>query len=132
MARRLVRFRGWTGTSDEFCRREGISRSSLLRWAKWLRVPVTARSRPGTGLVRVRAKPKADRPPFAAVRVRPVPGTDAALRVVLPSGTRLEVPERDPAVVRLVVEEVPAGTSKPATQGRPKTSHGSAADKDGH
>jgi len=28
---RLVRFRGWRGTSGEFCRREGISRSSLLR-----------------------------------------------------------------------------------------------------
>jgi hypothetical protein len=60
---RLVRFRGWRGTSGEFCRREGISRSSLLRWAKRLRVPVTARSRPGTGLVRVRAQPEADRPP---------------------------------------------------------------------
>jgi len=35
-----------------------------------------------------------------------VPGTDAVLRVVLPNGTRLEVPERDPAVVRLVVEMV--------------------------
>jgi hypothetical protein len=77
---RLVRFRGWTRTSGEFRRREGISRSSLLRWAKRLRVPVTARSRPGTGLVRVRAKPEADRPPFAAVRVRHLPGTDAALR----------------------------------------------------
>jgi hypothetical protein len=103
---RLMRFRGWTGTSGEFCRREGISRSSLLRWAKRLRVPVTARSRPGTGLVRVRAKLKADRPPFAAVRVRHLLGTDAALRVVLPNGTRLEVPERDPAVLRMVVETV--------------------------
>jgi hypothetical protein len=56
--------------------------------------------------VRVRAKPEADRSPFAAVRIRPVPGTDAALRVVLPNGTRLEVPERDPAVLRLVVETV--------------------------
>jgi hypothetical protein len=101
---RLVRFRGWTGTSGEFCRREGISRSSLLRWVK--RLAVTARSRPATGLARVRAKPEADRSPFAAVRVRPVPGTDAALRVMLPNGTRLEVPERDPAVLRLVVETV--------------------------
>ena len=67
---------------------------------------VTARSQPGTGLVRVRAKPEADRPPFAAVRVRHLPGTDAALRVVLPNGTRLEVPERDPAVLRMVVETV--------------------------
>jgi hypothetical protein len=71
---------------------------SLLSWAKQLRVPMTARSRPGTSLVRVRAKPEADRSPFAAVRIRPVPGTDAALRVVLPNGTRLEVPERDSAV----------------------------------
>jgi hypothetical protein len=102
----LVRFRRWTGTSGEFCRREGIYRSSLLRWAKRLRVPVTARSRPGTGLVRVRARLEADRTPFAAVRVRHLPGTDAALRVVLPNGTRLEVPERDPAVLRLVVETV--------------------------
>jgi hypothetical protein len=101
---RLVRFRDWT--SGEFCRREGISRSSLLRWAKRLRVPVTARSRPGTGLVRVRAKLKADRPPFAAVRVRHLPGTDAVLRVVLSDGTRLEVPEGDPAVLRMVVETV--------------------------
>ena len=103
---RLGRFRGWTGTSGKFCRREGISRSSLLRWAKRLRVPVTARSRPGTGLMRGWAKPEADRSPFAAVRIRPVPGTDAALRVVLPNGTRLEVPKRDPAVLRLVVETV--------------------------
>ena len=101
---RLVRFRGWTGTSGEFCRREGISRSSLLRWVK--RLAVTARSRPGTGLVRVRAKPEADRPPFAAVRVRHLPGTDAVLRVVLSDGTRLEVPEGDPAVLRMVVETV--------------------------
>ena len=77
---RLVRFRGWTRTSGEFCRCEWICRSSLHLWAKQLRVPVTARSRPGTGLVRVRAKPEADRPPFAAVRVRHLPGTDAALR----------------------------------------------------
>jgi hypothetical protein len=35
-----------------------------------------------------------------------VPGTDAALRVVQPDGTRLEVSERDPAVLRLVVETV--------------------------
>jgi hypothetical protein len=95
---RLVRFRGWTGTSGEFCRQEGISRSSLLRWAQRLRVPVTALSPPGTGLARVRAKPETDRAPFAAVRIRPVPGTDAALRVVLPNGTRLEVPARDPEV----------------------------------
>jgi hypothetical protein len=103
---RLGRFRSCTGTSGEFCRREGISRSSLLRWVKRLRVPVTGRSRPGTGLVRGRAKPEADRSPFSAVRIRPVPGTDAALRVVLPNGTRLEIPERDPAVLRLVVETV--------------------------
>jgi hypothetical protein len=101
---RLGRFRGWTGTSGKFCRREGISRSSLLRWAKRLRVPVTARSGLGTGLVRVRPKPAANRAPFAAVRIRPVPGTDAALRVVQPDGTRLHVSKRDPAVLRLVVE----------------------------
>jgi hypothetical protein len=93
---RLMRFRGWTGTSGEFCRREGISRSSLLRWPKRRRVPVTARCRSGTGLVRGRAKPEADPSPFAAVRIRPVPESDAALRVVLPNGTRLEVPERHP------------------------------------
>jgi hypothetical protein len=44
--------------------------------------------------------------PFAAVRIRPEPVTDAALRVVLPNGTRLEVPARDPEVLRLVVETV--------------------------
>ncbi len=44
--------------------------------------------------------------PFAAVRIHPVPVTDAALRIVLPNGTRLEVPWRDPEVLQLVVEEV--------------------------
>jgi hypothetical protein len=27
---RLVRFRGWTGTSCEFCRQEGISRLEMI------------------------------------------------------------------------------------------------------
>jgi hypothetical protein len=56
--------------------------------------------------VRVWAKPEVDRPPFAAVSARHLPGTDAVLRVVLPNGTRLEVPERDPAVLRLIVQTV--------------------------
>ena len=46
--------------------------------------------------------------PFAAVRVRPSQAAagEPALRVVLPNGTRLEVPGRDPEVLRLVVEAV--------------------------
>jgi len=55
--------------------------------------------------------------PFAAVRIRPVPVTEAALRIVLPNGTRLEVPGRDPEVLRLVMEAVlrqtgPAGEER--------------------
>jgi len=47
---RLARFRDWTGTSADFCRHEGISRSSLYLWSRRLHVPVMSRSRPGTGL----------------------------------------------------------------------------------
>jgi hypothetical protein len=77
---RLVRFRGWTGTAGEFCRQQGISRSSLLRWVK--RVAVTVPSRPGTSLVRGRAKLEADnnrqlplRPPEWTPVCRTPPGT---------------------------------------------------------
>ena len=105
---RLARFRDWTGTSADFCRHEGISRSSLYMWSRRLHVPVMSRSRPGTGLARVRAKPKVECSPFAAVRVRPSQAAagEPALRVVLPNGTRLEVPGRDPEVLRLVMEAV--------------------------
>ena len=98
----------WTGTSAAFCRHEEISRSSLYLWSRRLRVPVMSRSRPGTGLARVRARPKEDCSPFAAVRVRPSQAAagEPALRVVLPNGTRLEVPGRDPEVLRLVLEAV--------------------------
>jgi hypothetical protein len=96
---RLGRFRGWTGTSGDFCRQEGISRSSLLRWARRLRVP--ARSQPGPGLARVRAKLEADRSPFAAVRIRPVPASagEPVLRVVLANGALLGVPGPPPGEV---------------------------------
>ena len=76
---RLMRFRGWTGTSGDFCWHEGICRASLSVWAWRWRVPVAVRSRPGTGPVRVRAKAEAKRPLFATVRIRPMPPTDANL-----------------------------------------------------
>ena len=105
---RLASFQDSMGTSADFCRHEGISRSSLYLWSRRLRVPVISRSRPGTGLARVRAKPKVDCSPFAAVRVRPAQATvgEPALQIVLPNGTRLEVPGRDPELLRLVVEAV--------------------------
>ena len=62
--------------------------------------------------------------PFAVVRIRPVPVTAAALRVVLTNGTRLEVPGRDSEALRLVMESVLR--QKGATcgvSGHPKTGH---------
>jgi hypothetical protein len=35
---RLARFRDWIGTSADFCRHGGISRSSLSLWSRRLRV----------------------------------------------------------------------------------------------
>ena len=76
----------------------------LYRWRQRLAAAVPERV-PGP-----RAKVPAGRSrraaPFAAVRIRPVPVTEAALRVVLANGTRLELPGRDPEVLRLVVEAV--------------------------
>jgi hypothetical protein len=64
---RLARFRNWMGTSADFCRHEGICRSSLSLWFRRLRVPIMPRSRPGTGLAWGRAKPKVDCSHFAPV-----------------------------------------------------------------
>ncbi len=59
---RLVQFRSWMGTSGKFCRREGISRSSLLRGANRLRVcqrapqnrPLSGGPKPATVVLRIR------------------------------------------------------------------------------
>jgi hypothetical protein len=60
---RLVQFRSWMGTAGKFCRREGISQSSLLRGANRLRVcqrapqnrPLRGGPNPAKGLLRIRA-----------------------------------------------------------------------------
>ena len=112
---RLRRFQKRSGNVEEFCRAEGVSLAMLYRWRQRLAGAVPGRV-PGP-----RAKAATERSrratPFAAVRIRPVPVTEAALRVVLPNGTRLEVPGRDPEVLRLVLEAVlrqtgPAGEER--------------------
>jgi len=87
----------------------------LYRWRQRLAAAVPERV-PGP-----RAKVPAGRSrraaPFAAGRIRPVPVTETALRIVLTNGTRLEVTGRDPEVLRLVLEAVlrqtgPAGEER--------------------
>ena len=112
---RLRRFPKRSGNVAEFCRAEGVSLAMLYRWRQRLAGAVPRRV-PGS---RAKAAAGVSRraTPFAAVRIRPVPVTEAALRVVLPNGTRLEVPGRDPEVLRLVLEAVlrqtgPAGEER--------------------
>ena len=112
---RLRRFQKRSGNVEEFCRAEGVSLAMLYRWRQRLAGAVPGRV-PGS---RAKAAAGVSRraTPFAAVRIRPVPVTGAALRVVLPNGTRLEVPGRDPEVLRLVLEAVlrqtgPAGEER--------------------
>jgi hypothetical protein len=89
--KRLQRFRGLMERSAEFCRHDGITWASLLGWVKRLRVPVASRSQRETGHLRSRAKPRADRPPLADVRIPPVPGPLPSCRSCTPraSGFRL-------------------------------------------
>jgi hypothetical protein len=101
---RLRRFQKRSGNVEEFCRAEGVSLAMLYRWRQRLAGAVPRRV-PGS---RAKAAAGVSRraTPFAAVRIRPVPVTEAALRVVLTNGTRLEVTGRDPEVLRLVLEAV--------------------------
>ena len=101
---RLRRFQKRSGNVEEFCRAEGVSLAMLYRWRQQLAGAVPGRVPGSRAKVSARVTSKAT--PFAAVRIRPVPVTDTALRIVLPNGTRLEVPERNPEVLRLVVEAV--------------------------
>ena len=101
---RLRRFQKRSGNVEEFCRAEGVSLAMLYRWRQRLAETVAGRVAGPRAKVPARVTRKVV--PFATVRIRPVPVTEAALRVVLPNGTRLEVPGRDPEVLRLVVEAV--------------------------
>jgi hypothetical protein len=101
---RLRRFPKRSGNVAEFCRAEGVSLAMLYRWRQ--RVAETVAGRVAGPRAKVPARVTRKVAPFAAVRIRPVPVTEAALRIVLPNGTRLEVPGRDPEVLRLVVEAV--------------------------
>ena len=112
---RLRRFQKRSGNVEEFCRAEGVSLAMLYRWRQRLAGTVPGRV-PGPR-AKVPARVTRKVVPFATVRIRPVPVTEAALRVVLPNGTRLEVPGRDPEVLRLVMEAVlrqtgPAGEER--------------------
>ena len=112
---RLRRFPKRSGNVEEFCRAEGVSLAMLYLWRQRLAGAVPGRV-PGPR-AKVPARVTRKVAPFAAVRIRPVPVTEAALRIVLPNGTRLEVPGRDPEVLRLVLEAVlrqtgPAGEER--------------------
>ena len=112
---RLRRFPKRSGNVEEFCRAEGVSLAMLYRWRQRLAGTVPGRV-PGPR-AKVPARVTRKVAPFAAVRIRPVPVTEPALRIVLPNGTRLEVPGRDPEVLRLVMEAVlretgPAGEER--------------------
>ena len=101
---RLRRFQKRSGNVEQFCRAEGVSLAMLYRWRQRLAGTVPGRVAGPRAKVPARVTRKVA--PFAAVRIRPVPVTEAALRVVLANGTRLELPGRDPEVLRLVVEAV--------------------------
>ncbi|MFN7767714.1 MAG: IS66 family insertion sequence element accessory protein TnpA [Planctomycetaceae bacterium] len=95
---RLRRFQKRSGNVEEFCRAEGVSLAMLYRWRQRLAGAVPRRVAGPRAKVPARVTRKVA--PFVAVRIRPVPVTEAALRIVLPNGTRLEVPGRDPEVQR--------------------------------
>ena len=101
---RLRRFQKRSGNVEEFCRAEGVSLAMLYRWRQRLAGAVPGRVAGPRAKVPARVTRKVA--PFAAVRIRPVPVTETALRIVLTNGTRLEVPGRDPEVLRLVLEAV--------------------------
>ena len=112
---RLRRFQKRSGNGEEFCRAEGVSLAMLYRWRQ--RVAETVPGRVPDSQAKVPAGRSRRATPFAAVRIRPVPVTETALRIVLTNGTRLEVTGRDPEVLRLVMEAVlrqtgPAGEER--------------------
>jgi hypothetical protein len=113
---RLWRFQKRPGNAAEFCRAEGVSLAILYRWRQRLAdtVPGLVPELGAAVPARIPRKPT----PFAAVRIRPEPATDTALRVILPNGTRLEVPVLDPEVLRLVVGAV-LSQAAPSGGGRP-------------
>ena len=113
---RLWRFQKRPGNAAEFCRAEGVSLAILYRWRQRLAdaVPGLVPELGAPVSARIPRKPT----PFAALRIRPEPATDTALRVILPNGTRLEVPVQDPEVLRLVVGAVLSQTA-PSGAGRP-------------
>ncbi|MFN9200438.1 MAG: IS66 family insertion sequence element accessory protein TnpA, partial [Planctomycetaceae bacterium] len=82
---RLRRFQKRSGNVEEFCRAEGVSLAMLYRWRQRLAGTVPGRVAGPRAKVPARVTRKVA--PFAAVRIRPVPVTEAALRIVLPNGT---------------------------------------------
>jgi len=110
---RLRRFQKRPGNAAEFCRAEGVSMAILYRWRQRLADTVP-------GLVPAPGAPVPTQIPrqpasFAAVRIRSEPPTDTVLRVILPNGTRLEVPGRDPEVRKRPVEPRPPDPAGGAT-----------------
>jgi transposase-like protein len=108
---RLRRFERRSGSFGAFCRLEGISVGALYQWRRRLaresgrssnrqsRTGAGAESTPATTVPRLDGSPDGR---FAALSVRLVPG-ETPLRVLLPVGTRIEVPVADLRLVHLVL-----------------------------
>ena len=87
---RVRRFAGSGMTLEGFCKEEGVSVSSFCRWRRKLgERPETTRDDEQT-------------PTFRAVRVTPV---DMPVAILLPGGSRVEVPAANLDVVRAVLGE---------------------------
>lgn len=88
---RLQRFEECSLSVREFCERESVSQASFYQWRRRLK------SDSGD----VASKPT---PSFQAVHVTATTG----LSIVLPDGTRLELPAHQLELVRVVVRELTA------------------------
>ncbi|MFM8221479.1 MAG: IS66 family insertion sequence element accessory protein TnpA [Planctomycetaceae bacterium] len=118
---RLRRFERRSGSVEAFCQLEGISVGTLYQWRRRLARESgrssSRQARTGAGAERAPATtgPRLDGSPdgrFAALSVRPVAG-EAPLRVLLPGGTRIEVPVADLRLVRLVLRSLVTNSSSP-------------------
>ncbi|MFM7158995.1 MAG: IS66 family insertion sequence element accessory protein TnpA [Planctomycetaceae bacterium] len=118
---RLRRFECRSGSVEAFCRLEGISIGALYQWRRRLaresgrsssrqaRTGAGAEWTPATTVPRLDGSPDGR---FAALSVCPVAG-ETPLRVVLPCGTRIEVPVADLRLVRLVLRSLVTNSSSP-------------------
>jgi hypothetical protein len=87
---RFRRFQNRFGNVEEFCRAESASLAMLHCWLQQLAGAVPGRVPGPRPKVPARVTRRADL--LADVRIRLVPVTEFALRIVLPNGIRLQVP----------------------------------------